>query len=109
MFPAQTNTGHIGQSSLKNAHAKALQASGLAKFVVYDLRHTCLTRWATYLDVFTLKKLAGHESLATTMRYIHLNERESDRRVQDARVKMASETELSTPHNFPHSGSIRVS
>ena len=42
--------------------------------VLYDLRHTCLTRWAKVLDPFTLKKLAGHTDLNTTMRYVHLND-----------------------------------
>ena len=62
-------------------------------FVPYDLRHTCLTRWAKYLDPFTLKKLAGHESLETTMKYIHLNEVESEARLREARSRFESDRE----------------
>src|SRR5947209_17327332 len=63
IFPAPTKSGRINQSSIKRQHLAALKESGVARFVPYDLRHTCLTRWARYLDPFTLKKLAGHESL----------------------------------------------
>jgi integrase len=49
-------------------------AAKVAPFVPYDMRHTCLTRWAKVLDPFTLKRLAGHADLTTTMRYVHLND-----------------------------------
>jgi integrase len=68
----------MGQSTVKKAHLRALKLSKVAPFVLYDLRLTCLTRRAQYLDAFTLRELAGHESLRTTMKYVHLNERDSD-------------------------------
>jgi integrase len=74
IFPADTNSGHIETSTLKKQHAKALRASEVPAFVPYDLRHTCLTRWAKVMDPFTLKKLAGHTDLNTTMRYVHMND-----------------------------------
>ncbi len=43
------------------------------------------------MDPFTLKKLAGHESLETTMKYIHLNEGESEARLREVRDKLADE------------------
>jgi integrase len=73
------------------AHRRALKASEVAPFVLYDLRHACLTRWAKYLDPFTLKKLAGHESLETTMRYIHLNESETEARLKQTRDKLTED------------------
>jgi integrase len=74
IFPAPTASGHIEGSSLKKQHQKALVSSKVRKFVLYDLRHTCLTRWAKVMDAFTLKTLAGHTDLNTTMRYVHLND-----------------------------------
>ena len=65
-----------------------MEDSAVTAFVPYDLRHTCLTRWARYLDPFTLKKLAGHESLETTMKYVHLNESDSELRLSEARERM---------------------
>jgi integrase len=74
VFPAPTKTGHINHDSLKKQHTAAIAASGLASFVVYSLRHTCLTRWAeSGMDVFTLKRLAGHSNISTTMRYVHMS------------------------------------
>ncbi len=91
IFGAPTKSGHVEQSSLKKQHLKALKSSKVLPFVPYDLRHTCLTRWAKWLDPFTLKKLAGHECLSTTMKYIHLNESDSDARLGEARRKIESE------------------
>ena len=55
-----------------------------------SFRMTCdtpaFTRWAKYLDPFTLKRLAGHESLETTMKYIHLNDAEFAADVVEMRV-----------------------
>ncbi len=93
MFPAPTKSGHINQSSLKKAHYRALKDSAVTPFVIYDLRHTCLTRWAKYMDPFTLKKLAGHESLETTMKYIHLNETQSEDRLAEVRRKLHADLE----------------
>ena len=61
IFPALTKTGHINADSVKGQHAAALKASTVEPFVIYSLRHTCLTRWAELpgMDPFTLKKLAG--------------------------------------------------
>jgi integrase len=96
VFPAQTASGHIETSTLKKEHAKALKNSKLAAFVPYDLRHTCLTRWAKVMDPFTLKTLAGHADLNTTMRYVHLN---------DADVRAAME-KAQGGHKFGHNGVI---
>jgi len=75
IFPAPTKTGHINQDSLKGQHAAALQAAGVEPFVIYSLRHTCLTRWAeSGMDAFTLKKLAGHADILTTTRYVHMSD-----------------------------------
>ncbi len=103
ILPAPTKSGHIEQSTVKKAHTRALKASSVAPFVLYDLRHTCLTRWAQYLDPFTLKKLAGHESLSTTMKYVHLNERDSDLRLNEAREKIEVER---GGHKIGHSPKI---
>jgi integrase len=82
IFPAETRSGHIETFTLKKEHATAPRNSKVAAFVPYDLRYTCLTRWAKVMDPFTLKKLAGHADLNTTMRYVHLN---------DADVRVAME------------------
>jgi integrase len=50
LFPAGTKSGHIESSTLKKQHAKALAASKVPPFVPYDLRHTCLNRWAKAMD-----------------------------------------------------------
>jgi integrase len=74
VFPAATKSGHVETSTLKKQHASAVTAAEIAPFVPYDMRHTCLTRWAKTMDPFTLKTLAGHTDLSTTMRYVHLND-----------------------------------
>jgi integrase len=71
VFPAPTASGHIEQSSIKKLHAKACKLVGVEYFAPYTLRHTCLTRWATTMDPYTLAYLAGHSDFATTRRYVH--------------------------------------
>jgi integrase len=73
VFPAQTQSGHIEQSSLKKQHAKACKIAGIEYFPLYTFRHTCLTLWSTYMDPYTLAYFAGHSDFATTRRYVHPN------------------------------------
>ena len=71
VFPAPTATGHIEKSTLKKQHKKALAAAKLEPFTLYTFRHTCLTRWAAFMDPYTLAYLAGHSDFSTTRRYVH--------------------------------------
>jgi len=74
IFPASTKSGHIEASTIKKQHAGAIEICGVEPFVLYTLRHTCLTRWARHIDPFTLYVLAGHTDMNTTKRYVHPNE-----------------------------------
>jgi integrase len=59
------------KSTLKKQHPKAYRLAKVAAFSLYTFRHTCLTRWAEYMDPFTLAYLAGHSDFSTTRRYVH--------------------------------------
>jgi integrase len=74
IFSAPTRSGHIEASSIKKQQATAIELSEVQPFVLYTLRHTCLTRCAKHMDPFTLHVLAGHTDMNTTKRYIHPNE-----------------------------------
>jgi len=74
VFPAPTQSAHIEKSSLKKQHSRACKESGVGEFVLYTFRHTCLTRWAVYMDVYTLAYLAGHSDFSMTRRYVHPQE-----------------------------------
>ncbi|HXP86855.1 MAG TPA: site-specific integrase [Bryobacteraceae bacterium] len=71
VFPAATRSGHMEKSTLKKKHAKACKLAGVAFFTFYTFRHTCITRWAAFMDPYTLAYLAGHSDFATTRRYVH--------------------------------------
>jgi integrase len=98
VFPAPTKSGHVEASTLKKPHAAALKASGVPPFVLYTFRHTCITRWAKYMDPFTLHVLAGHTDMNTTKRYVHPSDediREAMNRVNEhASVMIASQSDL---------------
>jgi len=102
IFPSDTKSGHIETGTLKKQHRAALAASRVAPFVIYDLRHTCLTRWAKTMDPFTLMKLAGHSDLNTTMRYVHLND-------NDVRAAMEKAEVAKGGHKIGHTAEITVS
>jgi integrase len=71
VFPAPTRSGHIEKSSLKKQHSKACKLAKVANFPLYTFRHTCLTKWAAFMDPYTLGYLAGHRDFSTTRRYVH--------------------------------------
>jgi integrase len=66
VFHAPTASGHIEKSTLKKQHKKALGAAKVEPFTLYTFRHTCLTRWAAFMDPYTLAYLAGHSDFSTT-------------------------------------------
>jgi integrase len=71
-WPAPTLSGHLESSSLKKQHLKALQVSRVRRFVPYSLRHTFLSRLGeSGCDAWTLARIAGHNSVAISSRYVH--------------------------------------
>jgi integrase len=74
IFPAPTRSGHIEPSSLQGQHAKACTLGKVVHFPLYTFRHTCLTRWAPFMDPWTLAYLAGHRDMSITKRYVHPQE-----------------------------------
>jgi integrase len=79
LFPRRVGSGYdwsAPMSELEPAHRKALRESKVARFRLYDLRHTAATRAAEAgADVLSLAKLLGHSDLKTTERYVHLSKR----------------------------------
>lgn len=72
VWPAPTRSGHIEAGSLKKGHARALKLSKVRPFVLYSLRHSFLTRLGeSGCDVWRLAQIAGHSSIAMSMRYVH--------------------------------------
>jgi integrase len=91
IFPAPTKTGHISADSYRLQLKKALKDSTVPTFVIYSLRHTAITRLAlTGIDAPALQYWAGHKSLATTMKYIHMAADAIRKRIREAREKEAS-------------------
>jgi integrase len=94
VFPAPTKSGHMEASTIKKQHARALTASGVASFVLYTLRHTCITRWAKHIDAYTLSVIAGHTDMNTTKRYVHPSD-------ADVRAAMEKVRGAATPVQRP--------
>jgi integrase len=85
VFPAPTKSGHIEASTLKKQHARAMTVSGVTPFVLYTLRHTCITRWAKHIDAYTLHIIAGHTDMNTTKRYVHPSDADVSAAMEKAR------------------------
>ena len=57
---------------VNNAHDRAVRDSGVARFRLYDLRHTWATRAAEAgTDLVTLAAMMGHSRIQMVMRYAH--------------------------------------
>jgi integrase len=85
VFPAPKKSGHVEASTLKKQHARAITLSEVAPFVLYTLRHTCITRWAKHIDAYTLHVIAGHTDMNTTKRYVHPNDSDVREAIEKAR------------------------
>lgn len=99
LFPAPTASGHIEPSSLKKQHANACKLAKLESFDLYTFRHTCLTRWAPHMDVFTLQYLAGHSDIRTTRRYVHPQQEHTLKAMARARKAQSGHTFRHTAQN----------
>lgn len=79
VFPAKkASVGHIVPNTVYQPHLDAVKDSGICEkqFVLYALRHTCLSRWgASGTDAWTLARLAGHSNIKQSMTYVHPTEK----------------------------------
>ena len=82
VWPApKAKAGHIVPNSIYEPHLRAVADSKVRPFVLYDLRHTFLTRLGeSGCDAWTLARIAGHSSVAVSQHYVHA----SDNAVLDA-------------------------
>ena len=72
---------HITYNAIKCQHERRVQRLKMAKFRLYDLRHTFLTRLGeANTDPYTIQKIAGHSSILMSQRYVH----PTPERVEDA-------------------------
>lgn len=70
LFPGRVEDKPIVK--VNAAHNSAVKRSGVARFRLYDLRHTFATRKAeSGVDIVTLAAILGHSKLAMVMRYVH--------------------------------------
>jgi|HubBroStandDraft_6_1064221.scaffolds.fasta_scaffold284034_1 integrase len=99
LFPAPTKSGHIEPSSLQGQHAKACKLGKVEHFPLYTFRHTCLTRWAPFMDPWTLAYLAGHRDMSITKRYVHPQEFSTRAAMEKARAALSVER---SGHNSGH-------
>lgn len=86
VFPAETATGHTNQGSVHQLHERVIERTELEHFPLYTFRHTALTRLAPLVAAFDLQKFAGHRSLTTTQKYVHLNDRAHSERIRAAQA-----------------------
>ena len=62
----------ISGSSLRQAFDKVIEKAKLEDFHFHDLRHTFATRLVQNgVDLYKVKELLGHKTIAMTMRYAH--------------------------------------
>ena len=75
VWPGETSTGYIHDETVRRAHVKNLKSAGLRHFVLHSIRHTFLTRLGEAgCDVWTLARIAGHNSIKVSSRYVHPSE-----------------------------------
>lgn len=74
LFPGR-GVGDNPIIKVNNAHQSAITRSKVAKFRLYDLRHTWATRAAMAgVDLVTLAAMLGHSRIQMVLRYAHPTE-----------------------------------
>lgn len=82
IFPCETDDKRP-VPKVNNAHDRAVKASGVAPFRLYDLRHTWATRAAeSGTDLITLAALLGHSKIQMVLRYAHPSQDHQARAVE---------------------------
>jgi integrase len=71
LFPCETDAARP-VPKVNNAHDRAVRDSKVARFRLYDLRHTWATRAAmSGIDLVTLAAMLGHSRIQMVLRYAH--------------------------------------
>jgi integrase len=108
VFPAKrAAVGHAVDNTVYEPHTNAVKKIGLnpREFVLYALRHTCLTRWgASGMDAWTLARLAGHSNIRQSMTYVH----PSDHALHAAIDRMSISSEVRGGDKFWDNGEMPV-
>jgi integrase len=82
LFPCETDPMRP-VPKVNNAHDRAVRDSNVARFRLYDLRHTWATRAAeSGIDLVTLAALLGHSKIQMVLRYAHPTQEHQARSVE---------------------------
>jgi integrase len=82
LFPCETDATRP-VPKVNNAHDRAVKVSKVAKFRLYDLRHTWASRAAeSGIDLVTLAALLGHAKIQMVLRYAHPSQEHQARSVE---------------------------
>src|SRR5215469_14132736 len=69
-----TNAAGGRLAFLQKGFRKAMARAGLSDLHFHDLRHTFASQWMMAGgDLYVLKSILGHKSIAMTQRYAHLS------------------------------------
>ena len=84
-----------------NGTPRRVSLPGIEALPFYTFRHTCLTRWASHMDPYTLAYFAGHSDFGTTRRYVHPN-------MDTGRAAMERAREVQGGHKSGHNAENTV-
>jgi integrase len=108
LFPCETDAKRP-IPKVNNAHDRAVKLSNVARFRLYDLRHTWATRATeSGIDLVTLAALLGHSKIQMVLRYAHPTQEHQARSVERLeQFNAARQMEALLPESGTAAGTIQ--
>lgn len=107
LFLSRLRTG-LGQRSVQNIVKKYLELAGLdpKRYSTHKLRHTAATLMYRYgeCDLRSLQQILGHESVATTEIYTHVNDEQLARAIENNPLNQLYEKRRKRYNHKPEKG-----
>jgi integrase len=109
VFPAQkAEVGHVVPNTIYEPHLEAIKTCKVRPFVLYSLRHTCLTRLGqSGCDIYTLARIAGWSNINMAKHYVHMTDDQTEQAIKRMEASDSNQEHREVGTNLVQSRKLR--